>query len=432
MFKKFKPILISLSPNVQRDDIWLAFRLLFQPWKWRKGSEAEKLEEEFRDYLSLNHSFSFNSGRSAFLAILESLDLKEGKEVLLQGFTCNAAVNPVLEAGLRPIYVDIDSESLNLDVEDLKKKISKESKVVVVQHTFGKPANLEEIQEVCERHNLILIEDCAHSLGAKISMKSNNSSRPPRGAELESKKVGTFGKAAFFSLGRDKVISSVYGGVAVTDDPVLGERIKNYYEDLKIPGKFWVFQQLLHPILTSLAKSFYGFGQFGRYLLAGFQKIGLLSKSVAEEEKEGHLPSKFPSQLPNALAKLGLNQFDKLEEFNSHREAIANFYNKNLSDLDVERVTGSDRIFMRYSLLTSEDTDKALEKAEEEGIFLNDGWRKKPVVPPDTDLEKMNYAWGVCPQAEQAAEKIINLPTHPNISLDKAQRIVKFLKDNLN
>lgn len=415
MFTSLKPILISLSPNVQRDDLWLAFKLLLQPWKWRKGSKVEKLESKFKDYLSSDHSFGFNSGRSAFLAILESLDLEEGKEVLLQGFTCNAAVNPVLEAGLKPIYVDVNSESLNLNVEDLKKKISKKSKVVVAQHTFGKPADLKEIQEICKRHNLILIEDCAHSLGA----------------EFGEQKVGTFGKAAFFSLGRDKVISSVYGGVVVTDDPVLGERIKNYYESLEAPGSFWIFQQLLHPILTSLAKSFYGFGQLGRYFLGGLQKIGLLSKSVAEEEKEGHLPSKFPSRLPNALAKLGSNQFNKLEEFNSHREAIANFYNKNLSDLDIERVVGSDRIFMRYSLLTSEDTDNILKKAEEEGIFLNDGWRKKPIVPPDTDLEKMNYAWGVCPQAEQVAERIINLPTHPNISLDKAQRIVKFLKDNL-
>ncbi|MEF8847225.1 MAG: DegT/DnrJ/EryC1/StrS family aminotransferase [Candidatus Paceibacterota bacterium] len=429
MFNNLKPILISLSPNVQRDDLWLAFKLLFQPWKWKEGSSVEKLEEEFKNYLDLDYSFSFNSGRSAFLAILESLDLKEG-EVLLQGFTCNAAVNPVLEAGLKPIYVDID-DTLNMDVSDLKKKIGKKSKVVVAQHTFGNPANLEEIKEVCEKHNLILIEDCAHSLGAQVPSVPENSSRPPQTQNNKGRKVGSFGKAAFFSLGRDKVISSVYGGVAVTDDPVMGERIKKYHSEFKMPGAFWIFQQLLHPLLTTLAKPFYGFGQLGRYFLGGLQKVGVLSKSVAEEEKEGRLPSNFPTKIPNALAKLGLNQFNKLEEFNSHREAIADFYNKNLSDLNVELPADSNRIFMRYSLLTPKDTDEILNKAEKNKIFLNDGWRKKPVVPPDTELRKVNYAWGVCPQAEQVAEEIINLPTHPNITLNKAQRIVNFLKDNL-
>ena len=413
---QIKPILISLSPNVQRDDLWLALKLLFQPWKWKDGNSIKKLEERFSDYLDLEYSFSFNSGRSAFLAVLKGLDLESGKEVLLQGFTCNAAVNPVLEANLNPIFVDVD-DSLNMDPSDLKKKISKKSKVVVVQHTFGKPADLKEIKKICERHNLILIEDCAHSLEA----------------EFQGKKVGTFGKAAFFSLGRDKVISSVYGGVAVTDDPVLGERIKKYYNNLNQPGSYWIFQQLMHPILTSFAKPLYGISKLGRYLLAAFQKIGLLSKSVASEEKKGQLPSIFPSLLPNALAHLGLNQFEKLEEFNSHREVIADFYNKNLTEVEADfPASDSNRIFMRYSLLVEKDTNQLLEEAEEVGIFLNDGWRQSPIVPADTDLSQMNYAWGVCPKAEQTAEKIINLPTHPNISLSKARRIVNFLNKKLS
>ncbi len=415
MFTKFSPILISLSPNVQRDDIWLTLKLLFQPWKWKNGEESKKLEEKFKKYLELDYSFAFNSGRSALLAILESLDLNEGEEVLLQGFTCNAAVNPVLELGLNPIFVDVD-ETLNMDPEDLKKKIGDKSKVVVVQHTFGKPADLEKVNEIADQQNLILIEDCAHSLGATYN----------------GEKVGTFGKAAFFSLGRDKVISSVYGGMAVTDDPVLAERMKNYYNELEIPGSFWVFQQLLHPLLTSLAKALYGIGELGRYLLGGFQKIGLLSKSVAKEEKEGSLPSNFPSQLPNALARLGLKQFEKLEEFNSHRDTIADFYDKNLESIDATLPSSDpDRIYMRYSLLVDKDTDEILSKARKKDIFLNDGWRKGPVVPADTKLESVKYAWGIAPQAEKIAERIINLPTHPNITLKKARRIVNFLKEEL-
>lgn len=412
----FKPILISLSPNIQRDDIWLALKLLFQPWKWKEGSAAEELGEKFENYLDLDYSFTFNSGRSALLAILKGLGLESGEEVLVQGFTCNAAVNPILEVGLNPIFVDIDPETLNLDPENLKKKIGQKSRVVVVQHTFGLPAPLEEIQEICDRHDLILIEDCAHSLGATY----------------RDRKAGTFGKAAFFSLGRDKVISSVYGGVAVTDDPVLEERMKSFYRQVEQPGYYWIFQQLLHPLLTTLVKIPYGFWKSGRYLLAGFQKLRLLSKSVSQQEKEGGLPDSFPARLPNALARLGLKQFNKLEHFNSHRQAITDFYGKQLEELEVQLpASTSGRIYMRYSLLIEKDTDEVLEKAERENIFLNDGWRKSPVVPPDTELESVKYAWGVAPRAERVAEQIVNLPTHPNLDLDKAQTIVNFLQQEL-
>src|SRR6266480_1857878 len=93
---KFKPISISLSPNVQKDDVVLALKLLFQPWKWRQGSAIEKFEKEFAKYLGVKYAVSFNSGRSALYAILKALDLPKGSDVALQAFTCNAVPNPVL------------------------------------------------------------------------------------------------------------------------------------------------------------------------------------------------------------------------------------------------------------------------------------------------------------------------------------------------
>ena len=83
-----KPISISLSPNTESDDVWLAFGLLFQPWKWKKGKELGELEKKFG-------GIAFNSGRSAFMAILDALRFQKGDEVLLQAFTCNAVPNPV-------------------------------------------------------------------------------------------------------------------------------------------------------------------------------------------------------------------------------------------------------------------------------------------------------------------------------------------------
>ncbi len=234
-----KPISISLSPNTEKDDIKLAFSLLFQPWKWKKelteGDPLFALEEEFKNYLGVKHAVSFNSGRSALMAILNSLGLEKGDEIMLQAFTCNAAANPIIWSGFKPVFVDINEQTFNIDAEDIKRKITSRSRVVMVQHTFGLPACMDEVLKICRQNNLILIEDCAHALGA----------------EYKGKKVGVLGGVAFFSFSRDKVISSVYGGMAVTDNDDLAEKLKEYQEKIGYPSFFWIKQQLLHPVLMN-------------------------------------------------------------------------------------------------------------------------------------------------------------------------------------
>lgn len=439
-----KPVFISLSPNVERDDVWLALKLLLQPWRWKTSikyqvSSIKYLEDEFKKYLGIKYAFAFNSGRTAFLAILESLGLEPGSEVLLQAFTCNAAVNPIIWSGLRPVFVDIGRETLNIVPEDLERKITQKSRVVLVQHTFGLPAKLDEIQEICQRQGLILIEDCAHSLGAKYTLEQGGYPAPSKEEagsstfrpRFASGKVGTFGKAAFFSFGRDKIISSVYGGMAVTDDPVLAEKIKEFQRNCPYPSRYWIFQQLLHPILTKyLIMPFYGFFGLGRWLLLFFQKLKVLSKAVHKKEKRGKKPGYFPQKMAEALAILALNQLKKLARFNSHCQSIATLYDKHLQTTNYQLpTTRIGRIYMRYSILIkNQDTDKILKKARQQKIFLDDGWRKTPIVPPDTIQEKMQYVPGTCPQAEKVAKEITNLPTHINICLKDAQKIVDFLR----
>jgi len=410
-----KPIFISLSPNIESDDIRLVLKLIVQPWKWKKGKAIKLLEEKFKEYLGVKYAFSFNSGRSAFLAILKSLDLNKGDEILIQAFTCNAAVNPILGLELKPVFVDIEEKTLNIDPKDLERKLTPKSKAVLVQHTFGLPSNLDEISGICQKYNLVLIEDCAHSLGASY----------------KDKKIGTFGKAAFFSFGRDKIISSVYGGMAVTNDPVLAKKIKEFQENCSYPGNFWIFQQLLHPILTEyFIKPLYRFFGIGKYFLIGLQKLRILSKAVTKKEKQGKLPSYIPKKLPNALAELAVHQFEKLEKFNIHREEIATIYTQVLRDSKMKLpLIQAGRIYMRYSIILEDtDTDKILKEFRKKKIFLNDGWRKTPVVPPDTDQKKMGYVFGTCPIAEKVAKHILNLPTHIGLSKDCAKRIAEQLK----
>jgi len=411
-----RPISTSLSPNTEKDDVLLAFKLIFQPWRWIAGKSSRGLEGEFRKYLGAKHAVSFNSGRSALMAILETLDIKEGDEVILQAFTCNSAVNPILERRAKPVFVDID-DTLNLDPEDLKRKIGPRTRLVMVQHNFGWPAKVEEIMNIAKERNLYLVEDCAHALGARY-----------RG-----KLCGTFGDAAFFSFGRDKVISSVFGGMAVTNNDRAGERLKNFQSKLTFPSCLWIFQQLLHPILMNWkvmpAYTLHPF--LGRMILGVFHKLSILSKAVYREEKKGGMSKHFPKLLSNAFSILALNQFEKLERFNLHRKEIAEFYKESLAKFRMplaKSLGGVGPIFMRYPIMTEKETDEILKKAREKRIFLDDGWRKSPIVPPDTDINKMQYISGSCPQAEKVAKNILNLPTHVNISKKEAKTIVDFLK----
>lgn len=406
-----RPISISLSPNTETDDVVAAFVLLFQPWKWKEGRDVEKLEQEFREYLGASHAVSFNSGRSALLAILESLGLQRGDEVLIQAFTCNAVPNPMLWAGLKPVYVDC-KEDYNIDAADLERKTTPRSRAVVVQHTFGLPADMDKIQEICRKHNLVLLEDCAHALGATY----------------KGKKVGTFGRAAFFSFSRDKVISSVYGGMATTNDEVLAGRLKEYQAKAGHPSLFWVKQQLLHPIFMNwLILPTYRI--LGKHLLRGFQWLHLLSKAVHWKEKRGERPGYFPKALPNALAILARKQLAKVERFNAHRKMVAGWYQEELAGSTctlLPQDQEKQHIYLRFPV-QHPNAHEIIKKAWKKNLLLGD-WYTTPIAPHDTQIEKMRYGWGSCPTAEKLAKTTLNLPTHIHISEKEANKVIQFLR----
>src|SRR5947207_2728640 len=123
-------IFTNLAPNTQKDDAALAWRLLWQPWKWRKGNAAEKLEEVIAQKIGVKHAISFESGRTSMHAILKALNIKAGDEVLLQAYTCVAVPDPVLWTGATPIYVDCD-QTLTMSAADLEKKITPRAKVLI-------------------------------------------------------------------------------------------------------------------------------------------------------------------------------------------------------------------------------------------------------------------------------------------------------------
>ncbi len=402
-----KLISISLSPNTEKDDIFLTLKTILQPWKWKNNSLVERLEKKF----NYQYSFALNSGRSSLFLILKALNFKRGSHVVLQSFTCNAASNPIIWAGLIPIYIDCNEKDFNIDVIELKKYLmecEEKPKALIVQHTFGQPADMDSILEVCRENKIILIEDCAHSLGARYKGKN----------------VGEFGDVSFFSFSRDKVISSVYGGLITTNKKEIGKKI----EKLNFPSNFWTFQQLLHPLLmNSIIIPTYGF--LGKYLLVLFQKMHILSKAVHWKEKIGEKPDYFPKKLPGALAILALNQLKKVDDFNNHRKKIADFYFQELKDTKYvlpEKFSERDNIYLRFTVRHPK-AHKIIKDAWRNNILIGD-WYTSPIAPDDTDEKKVYYRSGSCLNAEKMSKIVLNLPTHINISLEEAKKIINFIK----
>jgi dTDP-4-amino-4,6-dideoxygalactose transaminase len=274
---------------------------------------------------------------------------------------------------------------------------------------------MDEIRAICAENNLILIEDCAHSLGA----------------EYNGVKVGCQSKAAFFSFSRDKVISSVYGGMAVTNDDGLGKKIQELQKEFGHPGSFWVFQQLLHPILLNyIILPIYNFLDLGKLFLIFSQLMHILSKAVSWQEKRGMKPDYFPKNLPDAMAAMALNQFKKLEKFNKHRQQIAQLYYENLINTKFElQQNFSERknIFLRFTVKHPKAHEILYEAWHKKNILLGD-WYTTPIAPFDTKNEEIKYRVGCCPNAENLAKQTLNLPTHINISLKDTARIINFLK----
>lgn len=406
-----KTIAISLSPNTERKDILLAIKLLFSPWNWLRGEAIKKLEQAFKNYFGFKYAVSFNSGRSAEYAILKAADVKKGDEVLVPAFTCVVVPNSVLWLEAKPVYVDFEKDSLNMSPADLERKITSRSKAIIVQHTFGKPAKIEQIKKIARENRLLLIEDCAHSLGARF----------------QGKKLGTYGEAAFFSFGRDKVISSVFGGMAITNNQKIGKNLLEIQKEIDFPSHFWVLQQLLHPITFSLILPLYNFFNLGKVLLVGLQKLGLLSRAVSHQEKKTEQPRGFPAKLPHAQAALALSQFQRLAKFNQKRKEISEVYRHELKKEVKSLPPIPGEIYMRYTII-SKQAKEILSYAKKRGIVLGD-WYQNIVDPKGVDFTRAGYLRGSCPVAEEMSRQVVNLPTYPRMEPREAQQVINVIKE---
>lgn len=171
--------------------------------KWPFSNANSKFAKEFAEYIGTKHVINTSFGRTAIYLGLRAINVLN-KEVIIPTFTCTVVSQAVLMAGATPIFVDIDYDTFDFDINDLKQKITENTKAIILTHYFGNVVrNLEEIIEITKQYNLMLVEDCAHSLGA----------------EYKGKKAGTFGDFSIFSLTKNMI--NFGGGVLATDNDMI-------------------------------------------------------------------------------------------------------------------------------------------------------------------------------------------------------------------
>lgn len=375
---------------------------------------ADVLADRLRQYFDVPIAHATNSGRWALALLLRALDNAPEDEVLLQAYTCVSVPGPVLWAGLRPVYVDIHPTTCTMDPADLRRKITPRSRVLIIQHTFGTPAHLDELLAVAREHRLVVIEDCAHALGARY-----------RG-----KLVGSFGDAAVLSFGRDKAISGVFGGALLVARPARFTGLQRELHTLEDPSVLWTLQQLLHPILfVTLIRPLYFVLDIGKALLVLFQRVSVLSKAIVPREKRGETPAFPAARLPGPLASLVLSQFDRHARFNERRRLLARVYEEELAGLPVILPTvpeGGESIYLRYTIQVPHPDD-VRRFARRRRILLGD-WYDTVVAPRRTDLRAVGYREGSCPVAERVATRSLNVPTNPYLTDGDARRVVDAIR----
>lgn len=329
----------------------------------------------------------FYKGREALTYALKILNLSENSTVAINGFTCVAVFNAIRTAGFEPVCLDLENNSdLNFSPEILEKALesNKNIKVVVIQNTLGYPCNIDKIQQICRKNNLILIEDLAHCVGTKY---------------VDGREAGMVGDLVILSFSQDKIIDAVSGGALIVRNKKYINNLRD--SDLKSPKNS--VRDRLYPFFTYKIRTLYDFS-LGKPYHFVVKNLGLLSNIMDESFYDSY-------KLPDRNAELAIFMFKKLDEQLIHRKAIAKIYASNLTGSILLKPSTLNFQFstnLRFPIFVQNRTN-LLKYLSQHRIYVSDIWYSD--VAPD------------CPNAIADSKIILNLPTHINVSKKDAQRI---------
>lgn len=331
------------------------------------GPEAKQFEENFAQFVGVKHAIGLDSGTAALHLAMMALNIGAGDEVITTAHTFIATSEPISLLGARPVFVDIDSRTYNLDPQKLEAAITPRTKAIIPVHLYGQPAEMDAILEIARKHNIPVIEDAAQAHGATYRQRN----------------VGTMGLMTCFSFYPGKNLGA-YGdaGALVTNDDELNDKIRMLRD---------------HGRTTKYEHEISGYG----YRLDGIQGAVL-------DVKLKHLP-----------------------EWNAARRAHADYYTELLSNVDASIVTPYEPAHVKavYHLyvIRTRQRDELLqylkERDIEAGIHYPVPLHLQPVY------KNLGYQQGAFPATEQAAQEILSLPIYPELTHAQMERVVETMRE---
>jgi len=348
--------------------------------KWLSmGPITEQFEQEFAKYLGVKHAFAVSSGTAALHIAYRVLGLGPSDEVIVPSLTFVATANAILYVGATPVFADIISlDNFNISPDDILEKITNKTKAIATVHYGGYPCDMDTIMEIAEDYNLKVIEDAAHAPGA----------------EYKKKRCGTIGDIGCFSFFANKNLVTGEGGMVVTNDDALAEKIR---------------------IIRSHGMT-----------------------TLTWDRHQGHAHNYdvvelgFNYRMNEVASALGLVQLRKLEENNKKRRRVVKKYRRALKDVSEISIpfgnykgTPSYHIF---PILLREDISRKefIERLKEKGIQTSIHYSPIHLF---TYYQKMfGFGEGLLPKTEFVGEHEVTLPLHPLMNEKNMRFIVDFIK----
>jgi perosamine synthetase len=293
--KEMKPIPIAL-PLTGREEK-RAIDQVLDSGILAQGEQVEEFEEKFAKFVGTDFAVACSSGTAALKMAIEALNIK--REVLIPSFSFIATATSVLFNGAKPVFVDIDPKTYTIDPRDLERKITRDSQAIMPVHLYGQCANMDEIMEISEKHDLYVIEDAAQA----------------HGAEWDSRRAGTFGEAGCFSFYPTKNMTTGEGGIVTTNNGAMAARMRSFRNH----GQQ---DRYVHSILG------YNFRMTNVHAAIGLAQLKKLDKFNAARRKnaeyyDAHLDVDSPFTHPKA--KHVYHQYtvsvDKREDYQKHLAA---------------------------------------------------------------------------------------------------------------
>jgi len=356
----------------------------------------------------------FWKGRVALYAILKAIGIKPGDEIILPAFTCVVVVNPLLYLGAKPVYVDIDPKTYTLDPAKIEEKITHRTRVILAQNTYGLAPDLDALFNIAQKHNLFVIEDCAHGLGGHYKGRLN----------------GTIADASFFSTQWNKPFSTGVGGFAIAQNPEIAEKLIFFEKSCRKPSFRDQLQlKMLIAVRKRLRSNFY-WQAIKTYRWLSKNNL-ILGSSQGSELTSTEMPAGFAQGFSIVQKKVGLQELQQIEKYIGHRKNIAKIYDSMLKDVGIEPPWVPSEIehtYLKYPILVR-NREQFFKKAELGKIELGD-WFLSPIHPITDNFSLFDYHLGENPIGEKIAEHVVNLPTHPGLHGKEIEKVASFISKN--